>query len=129
MQRRASQHEADGLYKEAEFLYRRIVATLKFPLKDVHDSLVQGDLHKLVQAKVKMGDFSTAVRTQEYLLTKAYRNRFEDETGDLEKLAEGLVSLFSLFLERMTRRGKFITLLAKVSVLCRAADLDINALN
>ena len=93
------------------------------------ESLVQGNLHKLVQAEVNMGDFSTAERTQEYLLTKAYPNAIENETGDLEKLAEGLVGLSSLFVERMTGRGEYITVLAQFSALYRAVVLDIDALN
>jgi ankyrin repeat protein len=129
IKRRASQHEADRLYKEAEFLHRRIVATLKFPIEDVDESLVQGNLHKLVQAEVNMGDFSTAERIQEYLLTKAYRNRIENGAGDLEELAEGFIGLHSLFVARMTGRGKFITLIAKVYVLNCALILDIDALN
>ena len=51
------------------------------------------------------------------------------ETEAPEKLAKGLVDLFSSFLERVTGRGNFIAFLAKVSILCRAMAIDVAPLN
>ena len=76
-----------------------------------------------------IGGFSAAERYQSKLLFELSNSIDTKETQAPEKLAKGLVDLFSSFLEKETGRGNFNTLLAKVSILYHAMAIDVAPLN
>ena len=124
LRKRAEQHEADGNYRDAEYLYRRII--------DGSDIFVSVRIRKvLVSIYEKLGDFPAAERTQEEIVSKIALSRSENDAtpfDDEETLAEvrNLVRLYTLFKSRVALLDRDS---AEMCMIHRTAGIDFNRLN
>ena len=126
--RRAKQYQADGKWKDAEFLYRRINGgtQLEAPLKNQTDNDVDV-LSNLALVLEEMGDFPAAEVAQEALLATMAARKATDQKA-LSQALHDLIRLYHLFQERIAPMVVGI-LDPSVLVLRRAAILDIDFLN
>lgn len=122
--KRAEQHEADGRYRDAEYLYRRII--------DSSDMVVSVRIRKvLVSLYERLGDFTAAERTQEEIISKIARSRSEDGAisfDDEETLAE-VHNLFRLYTMFRSRIALFDRDSAEMCIVHRTASIDVNKIN
>ena len=125
LQKRAEEYEADGRYRDAEYLYRRIIES--------SDLDVSVRIQKiLVSLYEKLGDFPAAERMQEDIVSKIALSRCSnDDTplNDGETLIEvrHLIQIYTMFKLRIAMLDPAGG--AEMCILHRAASIDVKCLN
>lgn len=117
----AQQYETDGRYKDAAYLHARINSDVK------QNSQVVPTLTAFYE---KMGDFPAAELAQEKLMEIIFFDN-DEEGPDEEQMREvkTLSRLFNLFYARVQLLGPASQTYAKLSIVYRAAVLDLKDLN
>ena len=128
VRKRAEQHEADGRYKDAEYLYRRIIESSDL---DVDLDVAVRTQKTVVSLYAKLGDFLAAQRAQEEIVSAMALNHSKyDNTLFCEEeiIAEmrNLVRLYTRFGSRIALDPEYD---GGMSIIDRAAKTDVNLLN
>ena len=117
----AQQYEADGRYKDAAYLHSRI-----------HSDLTEENeiVHLLAAVYEKIGDYPAAELAQEKLM-RIILDNFDEYGTDEELVSEvqTLSRLLNLFHTRLQVLGSASQTYAKLSIVRRAARLDLEQLN
>ena len=116
----AQQHEADGRYKDAAYLYSRIHSDLK------EESRVVPTLAAVYE---KIGDYPAAELAQEQLMGIILAEGRGDNDEEQIREAETFSRLLNLFHTRLQVLGSTSQTYAKLSIVYRAAVLDLEHLN
>ena len=117
----AQQYEADGRYKDAAYLHGRLRSDLTEENKIVH---------LLAAVYEKIGDYPAAELAQEKLMRIILDNPDGYDTDEeLVPEVETLSRLLNLFHTRLRVLGSASQTYAKLSIVCRAAVLDLEQLN
>lgn len=117
--RRAEQHKANGCYKDAYYLHCRISISHGPDLSLKY-------LQTLVSLHEKMGDFPAAETAQESILSKLARLL---PVLEMLTAVANLVRLYSLFRQRIVDMEGVEPSDARISIVYRAARLDVPSLN
>ena len=116
----AQQYEADGRYRDAAYLYGRVHSDLK------EESRIVPTLAAVYE---KMGDYPAAELAQEKLMRTMLANRWLSTNEEQVREVETLSRLLNLFHTRLQVLGPASQTYAKLSIVYRAAGLDIEHLN
>lgn len=116
----AQQYEIDGRYKDAAYLYGRIHSNLK------QESRLVPTLAAVYE---KMGDFPAAELAQEKLMEIVFEEEWEDPNDEQIREVNTISRLFNLFHNRVQVLDSAFQTYAKLSIVYRAAILDIEQLN
>ena len=116
----AQQHETDGQYKNAAYLYARINSDLK------QSSQVVPTLASLYE---RLGDLPAAEIAQEKLMGIIFDNEGEGPNEEQMREVNTLSRLFNLFHARIRLLGSASQTYEKLSIVYRAAILDLEELN
>ena len=148
----ARQHEADGRYRDAEYLFRRASSSSNVSVKSenlYHENLYQSEdvLRTLVSIYEKMGDYPAAEMAQETLLKRLFAAEMAQETllkrlfaANPEHITEEqtrAVYAYSILLLKFQKRVLDLSLdvtarlktFIDFSIAYRVAALDITLLN
>ncbi|CAF9932351.1 hypothetical protein IMSHALPRED_008869 [Imshaugia aleurites] len=130
---RARQHEADGRYRDAEYLYRRAYSNEDI-LTDSVDHNQSEDLLPsldcLVTVYEKLGDYPAAEKAQEMLLRRLVaRNPTQFIDGQQTRAAYDYSRLLAYFQKRILDLNPDCPTYIDLFVTYRAAVLDIGLLN
>ena len=125
LQERAKQHEADGRYRDAAYLYHRIMESSEV-VESVRIQKILVSLYK------KLGDFPAAERAQEEIVSKIALSRSNDNDTQFdvyETLSEvrNLMRLYNRFKSRIAMLNAAGG--AEMCIVHRAASLDVEWLN
>ena len=116
----AQQYETDGLYKDAAYLYGRIHSDLK------EESRIVPALAAVYE---KMGDYPAAELAQEKLVRIMLAKGRLDTNEEQVRKAKTLSRLLNRFHTRLQVLGSASKTYAKLSIVYRAALLDLENLN
>ena len=95
----AQTHQAQGRYKDAEYLYRQLEA-VSAPLESPHDSLLKPE-PDMVLIYEKLGNLPAAETLQQSRLLFLMRPELESDDAIISREAENLFRLYTLFLARV----------------------------
>lgn len=116
----AQQYETDGRYEDAAYLYARVHSDLK------QNSHVVPTLAALYE---RTGDFPAAELAQEKLMGITFDNEGEEPNEEQMHEVNTLSRLFNLFHARIRLLGPAFQTYGKMSIVYRAAVLDLEELN
>ena len=117
----AETHQAQGRYKDAEYLYRQMEAA-SAPLKSSHDSLLKPQ-PDMVLIYEKLGNLPAAETLQQYRLLLLMRPELGSEDAVISREAENLFRLYTLFLARVedlnviSPTGTLLTIFYRIAIL------------
>ena len=117
----AETHQAQGKYKDAEYLYRQMEAA-SAPLKSSYDSLLkpQADMVLIYE---KLGNLPAAETLQQHRLLFLMRPELGSEDAVISREAENLFRLYTLFLARVedlnviSLTGILLTIFYRIAIL------------
>ena len=123
----AQTHQAQGKYKDAEYLYRQLEAA-SAPLKSSHDSLLKPE-PDMVLIYEKLGNLPAAETFQQYRLLFLMRPELGSEDSIIFREAENLFRLYTLFLARVEDLNVISTTVVLLTIFYRIAILGCSLLN
>ena len=124
---RAETHQAQGRYKDAEYLYRQMEAA-SAPLKSSHDSLLKPQ-PDMVLIYEKLGNLPSAETLQQRRLLFLMRPELGSEDAIISREAENLFRLYTLFLARVENLNIIPPTWVLMTVFHRIAILGCSLLN
>ncbi len=130
----ARQHEAEGRYRDVEYLLRRVSSNEDSPVENVDPDQSEGVRPTLVSLYEKMGDYPAAEVAQERLLRRLFAADSEEFSVELCLEAYNYSRLLSLFQKRMLEfeiehDWVWSSTYIMLCTVYRAAVLDIVPLN
>lgn len=128
----ARQHEADGRYRDAEYLFRRAYHKENIPEESVDSHLSKDVLPTLVSLYERIGDYPAAEMAQETLLRRLFSNSTKQITGEHRRAVYAYSKLLFDFRRRvLDLRSDLPTSINVINLLIayRVAVLDIPLLN
>ena len=123
----ARTHQAQGRYKDAEYLYRQMEAA-SAPLKSSHDSLLKPQ-PDMVLIYEKLGCLPVAENLQQCRLLCLMRPELGSEDAIISREAENLFRLFTLFLARVKDLNVVSMTTVYMTIFYRIAILGCSLLN
>ena len=124
---RAETHQAQGRYKDAEYLYRQMEAA-SAPLKSSHDSLLKPQ-PDMVLIYEKLGNLPAAETLQQRRLLFLMRPELGSEDAIISREAENLFRLYTLFLARVENLNIIPPTWVLMTIFYRIAILGCSLLN
>ncbi len=132
----ARQHEAEGRYRDAEYLFRRASSNEDIPVESVDPYHSEDVLPTLVSVYEKMSDYPAAEMAQETLLRRLFAEDSEEVSDEQLLAAYNYSRLLSLFQKRIIELNLKCSLgsiwsptYINLFITYRAAVLDIAPLN
>lgn len=128
----ARQHEADGRYRDAEYLFRRAYHKENIPEESVDSHLSKDVLPTLVSLYERIGDYPAAEMAQETLLRRLFSDSTKQITGEHRRAVYAYSKLLFDFRRRvLDLRSDLPTSFNEIIFLIayRVAVLDIPLLN
>lgn len=128
----ARQHEADGRYRDAEYLFRRASFNKKLPMESAGPYQRDDVLPTLVSVYEKMGDYPAAEMAQEALLRRLFSKdvgQVFDEQVRAIQVYSRLLSCFKKRILKLAPEPFFLSETADSFITYRAAALDVLPLN
>lgn len=128
----ARQHEADGRYRDAEYLFRRAYLKENIPEESVDSHLSKDVLPTLVSLYERIGDYPAAEMAQETLLRGLFSDSTKQITGEHRRAVYAYSKLLFDFRRRVLDLGFDLFSLAyhmNMLIAYRVAVLDIPLLN
>ena len=122
----ARTHQAQGRYKDAEYLYRQLEAA-SAPPKSSHDSLLKSETD-MVLIYENLGNLPAAETLQQDRLAFLMRHELASEDSLLRE-AENLFRLYTLFLARVEEQNYMTTNMVLMAIFYRIAILGCSLLN
>ena len=116
----AQQYEADGRYRDAAYLYGRIHSDL------TQESRIVPGLTAFYE---KMGDYPAAEFAQAMLIETIFAGGWDDTNEEYTCEVNTISRLLSIFHTRLQVLGPASQTYAKLSIVYRAAILDLEQLN
>ena len=123
----AETHQAQGRYKDAEYLYRQMEAA-SAPLNSSHDSLLKPQ-PDMVLIYEKLGNLPAAETLQQYRLLYLMRPRLGSEDAVIPREAEHLFGLYLLYLARVEDLNVISPIGILLTIFYRIAILGCSLLN
>ncbi len=123
----AQTHQAQGRYKDAEYLYRQMESA-SAPLDSSHDSLLKPQ-PGMVLIYEKLGNLPAAETLQQYRLLFLMRPEIGSEDAVISREAENLFRLYTLFLARVEDLDVMSTNRIHLTLFYRIAVLGCSLLN
>lgn len=128
----ARQHEADGRYRDAEYLFRRASFNKKLPMESAGPYQRDDVLPTLVSVYEKMGDYPAAEMAQEALLRRLFSKDVEqvfDEQVRAIQVYSRLLSCFKKRILKLAPKHSSFSRHVDSFITYRAAVLDVLPLN
>ena len=130
---RARQHEADGRYRDAEYLFRRASSNEPNSMETVSPYQSEDVLPTLVSIYEKLGDYPVAEMAQETLLRRLFATSPNQITEEQTRAVCTYSKMLSNFQERIHNLGFDLEMLVEtyidLFIVYRVAVLDIPQLN
>ncbi len=120
-------HQAQGRYKDAEYLYRQLEVS-SAPLEPSYDILLKPELD-MVLIYEKLGNLPAAETLQEYRLLFLMRPEFGSDDAIISRQAENLFRLYTLFLARVEDLNVMSSTVVLMTMFYRVAILGCSLLN
>lgn len=125
---RAQQHEADGRYRDAEYLFRRANSIEDVTMDNMDPYRSEDALPRLVTIYEKSGDYPAAEKAQETLLRRLFKDSTRASNDQIQAVYD-YSRLLSCFQKRILDLNPHCLTSIDLLVTHRAAVLDIIPLN
>lgn len=129
----ARHHEADGRYRDAEYLFRRASSNNNIPMESEDPYQTKDFLPTLVSIYEKMGDYPAAEIVQERLLRRLFAKTSKQNTEEQIRAVSAYSKLLFRFQERSLDLGFDDQVSVKTYIdmftVYRVAVLDVTLLN